>query len=117
MSYGLRKEFYHSKAWQDTRKTIWLKQNLLCNRCHRPVYVSGISEYIPKEKRLVGIVHHKQYLNESNIGDSNITLGTNNLEGLCIDCHNKEHDAAASVLRENYMFDMEGNLIQKEGGI
>ena len=116
MSYGNRYKFYQSKAWQDTRKTIWLKQNLLCNRCHRPVYVDGISDYIPKDKRLIGIVHHIEYLNESNLSNQNITLGINNLEGLCIDCHNKEHDSQQGVLRKNYMFDEEGNLVQREGG-
>ena len=61
MSYGIRREFYNSKAWQDVRKTVWLRQNLLCNRCHKPVYVDGISEYIPKGQRRTGIVHHKIY--------------------------------------------------------
>ena len=116
MSYGLRKEFYHSKAWQDVRKTIWLKQNLLCNRCKRPVYVDGISDPLPKEKRLIGIVHHKEYLDTSNIYDKNITLGVDNLEGLCIGCHNKEHTQTSAV-RKDYMFDDEGNLVPKQGGV
>lgn len=111
MSYGLRQDFYHSKAWQDVRKTIWLKQNLLCNRCNRPVYVDGISDYIPKEKRLVGIVHHKTYLDNSNVYDKDITLNPNNLEGLCIDCHNKEHTRGA--VRKGYRFDDNGNLISE----
>lgn len=115
MSYGIRKDFYHSKAWQDVRKTIWLKQNLLCNRCHRPVYVDGISEYIPKENRRTGIVHHKIYLDDNNINDINITLNIDNLEGLCKDCHEKEHNKGQS-LREDYYFDEEGN-IHSRGGI
>ena len=112
MSYGIRKKFYHSKAWEDVRKTIWLKQNLLCNRCHRPVYVDGISDYIPKEKRLIGIVHHKEYLNESNISDMNITLNPDNLEGLCKDCHEKEH-ARGQGIRKGYRFDENGNLVSE----
>ena len=51
MSYGIRQDFYNSKIWKDVRKAIWLKQNLLCNRCGKSVYVSGISDYLPKEKR------------------------------------------------------------------
>lgn len=112
MSYGIRQKFYQSKAWEDVRKTIWLKQNLLCNRCHRPVYVDGISDYIPKERRLIGIVHHKEYLDETNISNLNITLGADNLEGLCIDCHNKEHDSSVG-LRKDYMFDEYGNLVKR----
>ena len=115
MSYGIRREFYNSKAWQDVRKTVWLRQNLLCNRCHKPVYVDGISEYIPKGQRRTGIVHHKIYLNETNINDKNITLNIDNLEGLCKDCHEQEHTKGQAI-RNNYYFDEEGNL-KIQGGI
>ncbi len=111
MSYGIRRKFYTSKAWQDVRKTIWLRQNLLCNRCHKPVYVDGISEYIPKDNRVIGIVHHINYIDNSNIDDINITLNPDNLEGLCIDCHNKEHKQG-KITRNGYSFDDNGNLIR-----
>ena len=114
MSYGIRKDFYNSKAWQDVRKTIWLKQNLLCARCHKPVYVDGISDYLPKEKRVIGIVHHKEYLNDINVNDKNITLNPDNLEGLCKDCHEKEHNKGMSV-RKDYYFDENGNLLSVGG--
>ena len=107
-----RYEFYQSKAWKQVRKNIWLKQNCLCARCHRPVYVNGISNYIPKEDRLKGIVHHKIYLDNNNVYDDNITLNEDNLEGLCIDCHNQEHFTSL-VTRSDVMFDEEGNLIAK----
>lgn len=105
-----RQEFYQTKAWKQIRKNIWLKQSCLCNRCHRPVYVNGISEYIPKDKRLKGIVHHKEYLTDINFNDDSIALNEDNLEGLCIDCHNKEH-FNTGVTRNDVMFDEEGNLI------
>ena len=112
MSYGVRKDFYHSKVWNNVRKNIWLKQNLLCNRCHKPVYVDGISEWIPKEKRRIGIVHHKIYLDNSNIYDSDITLSEENLEGLCKECHELEHHQDVSN-RKEYMFDDEGNIVPR----
>lgn len=108
-----RQSFYNSKAWKDMRKYIWLKQNLLCNRCHRAVYVDGISSYLPKEKRLIGIVHHKEYLNNSNINDINITLNENNLEGICIECHNEEHLEGIGATKKDVMFDDMGNLIPR----
>ncbi len=37
------------------------------------------------------IVHHKHYIDMSNIYNTDITLDFNNLELLCMDCHNKEH--------------------------
>lgn len=112
MSYGIRRQFYNSKAWQDVRKTVWLKQNLLCNRCHKPVYVDGISEYMPKGNRTIGIVHHKVYLDNYNINNKEVTLDINNLEGLCKYCHDKEH-AKGNAIRNNYYFDEEGNIKQQ----
>lgn len=112
MSYGIRRKFYLSKAWRDARKTVWLKQNLLCARCHKPVYVDGISEYIPKGQRRIGIVHHKTYLDNNNIYNKDITLGIDNLEGLCKDCHEKEH-ARGQGIRKGYRFDENGNLISE----
>lgn len=107
-----RKEFYQSKVWKQVRKNIWLKQSCLCAECHRPVYVDKISEWIPKEKRLKGIVHHKEYLNDININDESISLNEDNLEGLCIDCHNKEH-FTTDVTKSDVMFDEEGNLVKR----
>ena len=112
MSYGIRKDFYNSKSRKIVRKNVWIKQNLLCNRCHKPVYVDGLSEWISKEKRRIGIVHHKEHLNDSNIYNDNVTLNENNLEGLCKECHESEHHQDVSV-RKDYMFDENGNLVTK----
>lgn len=109
MSYGYRSQFYHSKVWNQVRKNIWLKQNLLCNRCGLPVYVDGISDYIPKENRRTGIVHHKIYLDNINVYDDTIALDEDNLEGICIDCHNKEHFKTNGI-RNDYLFDDDGNI-------
>ena len=113
MSYGLRKNFYNSKAWKVVRKNVWLKQQLLCNRCHKPVYVDGISKWIPKQQRRTGIVHHKIYLDDTNVNDINVTLNIDNLEGICKECHEKEHHTD-EVTRNGVTFDEDGNLI-KEG--
>ncbi len=86
----------------------------MCARCGCPVYVKGISdENIPKENRIKGIVHHKQYLNNDNIYDENITLNESNLEGICIDCHNQEHFKKQMAIRNGLTFDSKGNLIKK----
>lgn len=114
MSYGIRRKFYSSKAWEDVKKTIWIKQHLLCNRCHKPVYVDGISEYLPKEKRRTGIVHHKIYLDEVNVYDPNITLDSNNLEGVCKWCHENLCHGNETAKRKGYDFDENGNLVYRE---
>lgn len=110
MSYGVRKDFYNSKAWKTVRKNVWLKQNCLCARCYKPVYVDGISEWIPKDQRRTGIVHHIEYLNDTNIEDDNITLNEDNLIGICKECHEKEHHQDIAT-RKGYEFDSYGNLI------
>lgn len=112
MSYGIRKDFYNSKLWKQVRRNVWLKQNLLCAKCGKPVYVDGISDYLPKEKRRTGIVHHKIWLDDTNIYDENITTNEDNLIGVCKECHEKEHHDNMSC-RKDVMFDDEGNLIKR----
>lgn len=108
-----RKKFYQSKVWKNVRKTVWLNQCCLCSRCHRAVYVDGISDKsIPSENRLRGIVHHKEYLNDTNFLDDSIALNFDLLEGLCIDCHNNEHFKTECV-RDDLTFDADGNLISR----
>ena len=58
------------------------------------------------------ILHHKIKLNAENITDDDIALGWDNLELLCIECHNSEH-GNDGVLRENLFFDELGNLKKK----
>ena len=111
-SYSSRKEFYLSKVWQDTTLYIWKKQHCLCGVCHKPVYVDGLSSYIPKEKRLVGAVHHIKELNDYNFRDDSIALAEENLIGLCQDCHADKH--ASPTTRSDVMFDEYGNLIKKK---
>lgn len=110
MSYGVRKEFYHSKRWKEVKNNIWLKQNLLCGICGKPVYVDGISEWIPKDKRRIGIVHHIEHLNNINVYDDNISVNENNLIGVCKECHEREHHPDIAN-RKEYMFDDGGNIV------
>ena len=112
MSYGIRKDFYQSKVWKLVKRNVWLKQSCLCAECHKPVYVDGISEYIPKEQRRTGIVHHKIWLDDSNVYDENISLNEDNLVGICKECHEREHHKDMST-RNDVMFDDDGNLIKR----
>lgn len=109
----MKSDLYQSKAWKQIRQGVWLKQHCICARCHRPVYVDGISDYLPKEKRLRGIVHHKIYLTEDNYTNDSIAFDESNLEGLCIDCHNLEH-ARPGVTKKQYQFDEDGNLVPRK---
>ena len=60
---------------------------------------------------LATICHHKIWLNQSNIDDPMTTYSWDNLEALCIDCHNKEH-FGSGVTENRLTFDDNGNLIK-----
>ena len=109
MSYGVRKDFYNSRLWRTSKNQVWLKQNLLCAICNKPVYVDGISEWIPKEHRRTGIVHHIEHLTDTNVYDDNISLNIDNLIGVCKECHENLHHTNIAK-RNNVYFDEEGNL-------
>ena len=75
-----QKAFYDSSEWQHVRSEYLSKVKGLCERCLtlgicRPAY----------------IVHHKEYISPDNYQDPEVLLCMDNLEALCLDCHNKEH--------------------------
>lgn len=55
-------------------------QDYLCERCRMQ------GRRVPAQ-----IVHHKEHLTPHNVEDPAIAYGFNNLEALCLACHNKEH--------------------------
>ena len=89
------KRFYKSKAWRDCRASYIASVFGLCERCGKPG----------------DIVHHKQYIDSSNVHDPYITLNHDNLEYLCIQCHNTEHFRKHEPLRKGFAFDEDGDLI------
>ena len=95
-------KFYKSQRWQDCRLAYFKYQNGICERCGQ----AG------------KIVHHKVHLTARNIHDPRITLGFDNLELLCQDCHNKEHAGDMQLGKDKkkkpkrnprYSIDEEGN--------
>lgn len=111
-----KNSFYNTKVWKQQRRYVWLKQNCLCAVCNKPVYVDGISDKaIPKEQRVKGIVHHKQWLTDNNVNDDEIALDENNLIGVCITCHNQIHEPKRAT-RSDLTFDENGQLIPRPKG-
>lgn len=87
--------FYKTTAWKHVRRAYMRSQHGICERCGQPAK----------------IVHHRIWLNDSNINDPEITLGWSNLEALCQSCHNEEHKAETQT-DEKLFFDEDGNLKQ-----
>ena len=56
----------------------------------------------------VQIVHHKEYVTDMNYEDDEVFYNIDNLESLCLDCHNKEHFSEEA----EYSFDENGDLIK-----
>ena len=109
MSSG-REQIYQSKAWKNVRLAYAVSKHCICERCGRPVYVSGVNDWLPKDRRLRYIVHHRTYITNENQNDESIVYDPNNLELLCIDCHNTEHKT--SGVRQGLRFDDMGNLVE-----
>lgn len=74
------KAFYKSTAWKKCRAAYIKKCGGLCERC--------LAQGLIKPGY---IVHHKTHLTEENVTNPDIALSFDNLEYLCMDCHNAEH--------------------------
>lgn len=98
MAREFAKAFYNSSVWKKCKASYIKSVHGLCERCDKPGY----------------IVHHKKALTPSNISDPDITLNHDNLEYLCLDCHNAEHDfnrEKKSVTKKGYKFNEKGELV------
>lgn len=95
MAKAYAKAFYDSQAWRKTRKLKLMQENYICERCGK----------------VANIVHHKEYINPTNINNVDITLNMDNLEALCEDCHQKEHHLKP-VTAKGLSFNSNGELVQ-----
>lgn len=90
------RSFYEGMPWRRTREAYQISQDFICERC------GG----------LASLVHHKVWITPKNINDPDITLNWDNLEALCMDCHNVEHMTGKACI-DGLRFDKDGNLIKK----
>lgn len=95
MARAFAAKFYASKQWKRTEAAVMKAYAYTCQRCGRPAR----------------IVHHKTWLTPDNINDPNVTLNWDNLEPLCIDCHNREHMGKAETA-PGLKFDATGHLVK-----
>ena len=72
--------FYKTRAWKECRAAYLHKVNGLCELCME----HGII-------RPADIVHHKITLDDEKARDPEIALNFDNLQAVCIDCHNALH--------------------------
>lgn len=92
-------KLYNSAKWEKVRK-MKLGLNPFCERCQaKGLYNSAY------------IVHHKEYITEENYQDGDVFFNLDNLESLCIKCHNQEHFKDKD--KKEYSFDENGDIIKK----
>lgn len=102
MAKEYARSFYKSIEWRRCREGYIKAVSGLCERC------------LSKGKLVPGkILHHIKYITPENINDPYITLNWDNLEYVCQDCHNIEHHGTDTEIRDDVMFDTDGNLIPR----
>lgn len=89
--------FYRGMPWRRARKAYLTSKHGVCERCGD----------------IAVIVHHKKHLTPGNINDPDITLGWDNLQALCRQCHAVVHGRV--VLSEKGLkFDQSGDIVKTE---
>lgn len=88
--------FYHSKAWVKCRNGFMASKHFICERCGD----------------VAVIAHHKTHITPANINDPNVVLNWDNLEALCITCHNAVHGCSTQITQDGLAFDGNGNLVK-----
>ena len=97
MAKEYAKEFYKSTKWLRCKNAFLASKNYECERCGA----------------LAVVVHHRKYITPENISDPNITLNWDNLQALCLDCHNEVHGRGSrKVIADGLMFDKNGNVVK-----
>ena len=94
MAKEYAKGFYNSIQWIKCRSSFMKSKNYICERC------GGLAK----------IVHHKEHITPMNINDVNITLNWDNLQALCLECHNSVHGIGGTTV-DGVAFDENGDLI------
>lgn len=85
-----KRKFYDSKEWKWLREKVKRRDNYECQECKRNGYVSiDTNEYSEsaRRKKIALVVDHIKELEEY----PELALDMDNLETLCVECHNKKH--------------------------
>ncbi|UII58110.1 HNH endonuclease (plasmid) [Cytobacillus spongiae] len=85
-----KRKFYDSKEWKLIREEVKKRDNYECQECKRQGRVTiDTNEYSEsaRRKKIQLIVHHIKELEHH----PDLALEEDNLETICVDCHNKEH--------------------------
>ena len=79
-------KFYTSSTWRKVRERKILESGGVCSHCGR--VFTDTSKLI---------VHHKKHLHGDDYNNPKVAYDDDNLEVICFDCHNKEHDRFKNI--------------------
>jgi 5-methylcytosine-specific restriction enzyme A len=85
-----KRKFYDSGLWKQLRAEVKKRDNYECQECKRQGRVKiDMNEYSEsaKRKKIQLVVHHIKEIEHH----PELALERENLETVCVDCHNKEH--------------------------
>lgn len=97
MAKDWAKDFYNSMQWRECRDYIMSKNHYICKKCN---------------VNAAEIVHHIIWLNPSNINNTDITLGEDNLIPVCRECHAIIHEGVGATIDE-LEFNENGELVKR----
>ncbi|EOP22019.1 HNH endonuclease [Bacillus toyonensis] len=85
-----KRKFYDCGEWKSIREPVKKRDNYECQECKRNGRVqTDTNEYSEsaKRKKIQLVVHHIKELEHH----PELALDIDNLETVCVNCHNKEH--------------------------
>ncbi len=94
-----KRKFYDSTDWKQLREEVKQRDNYECQECKRNGYVAiDTNEYSEKAKRkkIQLVVDHIKELEDH----PSLALDKDNLETLCVNCHNKKHGRVFKFIRK-----------------
>jgi len=101
--------FYSSLRWIKLSRAFMKSKNYICEQCNNRQVMTAAMRY---GKRLRMICHHRIPLTEDNFRDVSISLNTENLMCLCINCHNNIHGNKAATV-PGLVFNSSGQVVPK----
>ena len=103
MAKAWAKSFYNSRAWQQCRTSYKANVHGLCEEClkHNKIEPGYILDHIIE-------------LTPENINNPDISLNHDNLQYLCLICHNKKTFGNNDITVDGLRFNEYGDLIKVE---
>ena len=92
------KSFYLSREWRRAREAYMKKAGGLCERCLKKGLITPAV-----------VVHHRIHLTPETIKKEEMRTGEQNLEALCLACHEREHKS-----KNRYLIDANGKVVARD---